>query len=164
VLTLRDDGSNIIKCHIDAAFAVHPDFKSHTGAVATLGKGAVKSISKKQKVNTRSSTEAELVATDDIIAQALWTKLFLEAQGYLVKDNVLYQDNQSAILLEKNGKASSGKRTRHLNICYFFLTDQVINNNVSIQFCPTVDMTADYMTKPLQGKKFNKFRKAIMNT
>ena len=123
VLTLRADGSNVIKWHIDAAFAVHPDFKSHTGAVATLGKGAVKSISKKQKVNTRGSTEAEIVATDEIIAQALWTKLFLEAQGYLVKDNVLYQDNQSAILLEKNCKASSGKRTRHLNIHYFFLTD-----------------------------------------
>jgi hypothetical protein len=104
------------------------------------------------------------VDTDDIIAQALWTKLFLEAKGYNVKDNVLYQDNQSAILLERNGKASSGKRTRHLNIRYFLLTDQVINNNVSIQFFPTNDMTADYMTKPLQGKKFNKFRKAIMNT
>ena len=115
-------------------------------------------------LHLRSSKEAKLVATDDIIAQALWTKLFLEAQGYLVKDNVLYQDNQSAILLEKNGKASSGKRTWHLNIHYFFLTDQVINNNVSIQLCRTDDMTADYMTKPLQGKKFNKFRKAIMNT
>jgi hypothetical protein len=44
VLTLRADGSNVIKWHIDAAFAVHPDFKSHTGSVASLGKGAVKPI------------------------------------------------------------------------------------------------------------------------
>ena len=129
-----------------------------------MGKGAIKAISKKQKVNTRSSTEAELVATDDIIGHVLWTRLFLEAQGYTVKDNVIFQDNQSAILLERNGKASSGKRTRHFNIRYFLLTDQVANNNVTIQFCPTDEMTADLMTKPLQGQKFAKFRKLIMNS
>jgi hypothetical protein len=164
VLTLSADGSNVIKWHVDAAFAVHPDFKSHTGAVATMGKGAIKAISKKQKINTRSSTEAELIAADDIIGHVLWTRLFLEAQGYAVKDNVVFQDNQSAILLERNGKASSGKRTRHFNIRYFFLTDQVANNNVTIQFCPTDEMTADFMTKPLQGQKFAKFRKLIMNS
>ena len=81
-----------------------------------------------------------------------------------MKDNVVFQDNQSAILLERNGKASSGKRTRHFNIRYFFLTDQVANNNVTIQFCPTDEMTADFMTKPLQGQKFAKFRKLIMNS
>ena len=85
----------------------------------TLGKVAVTSISRKQNLNTRSSTEAELVAVDDIMGPMLWTRLFLEHQGYLVRKNILYQDNESAILLEENGRTSAGKRSRHLNIRYF---------------------------------------------
>ena len=65
--------------------------------------------------------------------------------------------------LEMNGKASSGKCTRHLNIRYFFLTDQIEQGKVSIKYCPTDAMTSDYMMKPLQGCKFNQFRNEIMN-
>ena len=96
----------------------------------TYGGGAVQSLSSKQKLNTRSSTEAELVGADDAATKILWTKLFLEAQGIEITHNILYQDNQSAILLEKNGKRSSSKRTRALNIRYFFLTDQAKENLV----------------------------------
>ena len=147
---------------MDASFAVHPDFKSHTGAMMTMGKGAIMSISRKQKLNTRSSTEAELVGVDDIAVMILWTKLFLEDLGYLVDKNILYQDNKSAILLEENGKKSSGKRTRALNVRYFFMTDQIEKGNVSVKYCPTDDMTSDFMTKPLQGEKFRKFRREIL--
>jgi hypothetical protein len=108
---------------VDAAFAVHPDFKSHTGGVMTFG-GAAQSISRKQKLNTRSSTESEVVGADNVLVMILWTKLFLEEQGYKIEQNVLYQDNKSTFLLETNGKRSSSKRTRALNICYFFLMDQ----------------------------------------
>jgi len=63
------------------------------------------------------------VGVNDAMSMVLWTHNFLGAQGQSVTDNVLYQDNQSAILLENNGKASSGKRTRHIDIQYFFITD-----------------------------------------
>jgi hypothetical protein len=116
----RVSGSALVCWHIDAAFAVHPDFRSHTGGVMTYGRGAVQSISRKQKLNTRSSIEAELVGADDGATMILWTKLFMEAQGYEITHNILYQDNKSAILLETNGKKSSSKRTRALNIRYFF--------------------------------------------
>ena len=162
-LTLEADSTNIIRWHIDAAFGVHPDMRSHTGATMTLGKGAIQSASKKQKVNTRSSTEAELIGADDVISQVLWTRLFLEAQGYQVKDNIIYRDNQSAMKLEENGKASSGQRTRHLNIKYFFFTDMINRGEATAKFCPTDQMTADYMTKPTQGAKFMTFRREIMN-
>ena len=119
-------------------------------------------MSRKQKLNTRSSTEAELVGADDASQMIIWTKLFLEAQGYKVTENILYQDNKSAILLESNGRRSSSKRTRALNIRYFFLTDQVKKGNVCIEYCPTNDMIADYMTKPLQGQKFHQFKRLIM--
>jgi hypothetical protein len=67
-------------------------------------------------MNVRSSTEGELVAVDDAAAMILWTKQFLEAQGYNVDKNIIYQDNKSTILLETNGKKSLGKQTRALNI------------------------------------------------
>ena len=148
--------------YVDAAFAVHTDFKSHTGAVMTFGQGAIQSLSRKQKLNTKSSTDAELVGADDAAVMILWTILFLEAQGYKVERNVLYQDNKSAILLEINGKKSAGKRSRALNIRYFFLTDHVEKGNLKIECCPTENMIGDYMTKPLQGEKFRKSRKSIM--
>jgi hypothetical protein len=74
----------------------------------------------------------------------------------------LFQDNKSAILLEKNGKASSSKRTKHINIRYFFITDRVEKGDVSLVWCPTGDMVGDFMTKPLQGALFRKFRDQIM--
>mmetsp|Transcript_34004 Transcript_34004/g.65363 ORF Transcript_34004/g.65363 Transcript_34004/m.65363 type:complete len:106 (-) Transcript_34004:390-707(-) len=101
---------------VDASFAVHPDYRSHTGAVLSLGKGGVISVSRKQRLNTKSSTEAEVVGVDDASSQILWTNYFIKAQGYQINETLVYQDNQSAILLEKNGKQSSGKRTRHMNI------------------------------------------------
>jgi hypothetical protein len=114
-------------------------------------------------LNTRSSTEAELVTADDTMSSTLWTRIFLEAQGYNVKENVLFQDNKSATLLEQIGRKSAGKRSRHLNIRFSFITDQIEKKNISIDFCPTDHMIGDYMTKPLHGKKFKMFRQKIIN-
>ena len=108
-------------------------------------------------MNTRSSTEAELVGADDAATMILWTGLFMEQQGYPLNKNILFQDNKSAILLENNGKRSAGNRSRALNVRYFFLTDQVEKGNLTIEYCPTDVMWADFMTKPLQGEKFRKF-------
>jgi hypothetical protein len=162
VLTLRADDLSIVKWYVDASFAVHPDFKSHTGVAMTYGSGVPIAVSRKQKLNTRSSTEAELVGVDDGINLILWTKLFLEAQGIDIEVNKVFQDNQSAILLEVNGKRSSSSRTRALNIRYFFVTDQVEAGNISIEYCPTKEMIADFFTKPLQGETFTRFKKFIM--
>jgi Reverse transcriptase (RNA-dependent DNA polymerase) len=163
VLTLNTDDTFNIIWHLDAAFAVHNDKKSHTGATMSLGDGAIISVSTKQKVNTRSSTEAELVSIDDIISKVLWTKLFLQEQGWKVNQNIMMRDNLSSMKLETNGKLSSGKRTRHFDIKYFYITDLIERNEVTIQYCPTDSMIADYMTKPLLGAKFQRFRKDIMN-
>jgi hypothetical protein len=93
----------------------------------------------------------------------LWTRYFLEAQGYGADESIVYQDNQSAMLLEKNGRGSSSKRTRHINIRYFFVADRIASREVKVEYCPTGDMVADYFTKPLQGTLFRKFRDIIMN-
>jgi hypothetical protein len=137
--------------------------KSHTGGMMSLGKGAVYGMSTRQKINTKSSTEAELVGANDVMPQLLWTQYFLLEQGYTSTETVLYQDNKSAILLAKNGRASSSKRTRHLNIRYFFITDRIASEELTVEYCPTKEMLADFFTKPLQGALFRKLRDAIMN-
>ena len=161
LLVLSAENLQVIKWYVDAAFAVHPDFRSHTGAVAVLGQGGVITMSKKQKINTRSSTTAELVGADDASTMMLWTGLFMEAQGYKMS-TILKQDNKSTIQLENNGKESSTQRTRAMNIRYFFLTDQVKQGNLVVEYCPTGDMIGDFMSKPLQGAAFQKFRDQIM--
>ena len=129
----------------------------------TLGKGSVYSASIRQKLTTKSSTEAELVGVDDMMPMVLWTRQFMVGQGYDIKENIVYQDNQSSMLLERNGQQSSTKRTRHLNIRYFFVTDRIRANELTVEYCPTGDMWADPFTKPLQGAAFAKFRKLILN-
>ena len=86
----------------------------------------------------------------------------MKAQGYIIEKNVLFQDNKSSILLETYGRPSAGKRSRAINIWYFFVTNQVELGNIQIEHMPTDEMWADYMTKPLQGEKFRKFRTLIL--
>lgn len=131
--------------------------------VMSLGKGCPISGSWRQKLNTKSSTEAELVGVDDCMHVIVWTRNFLTDQGFKIQDNVIFQDNQSAMLLERNGRASSGRRTRHVNIRYFFVADRIKNKELRVEYCPTDDMWGDYMTKTLQGSKFKRMRGVIMN-
>ena len=102
--------------HCDAAFAFHDDFRSCTGSTFTMGDGAITSMSRKQAMNTRSSTEVEVVATDEIVSPMIWTLLFLKVQGYPIKENILDQDNKSTMLLKTNGWKRAGKCSHHLNI------------------------------------------------
>ena len=81
-------------------------------------------------------------------------KIFLEAQGYNIKDNVLFQDNQSAIKMEENEHRSCTGNSRHVNIRYFFVKDMVDKKLVQVLYCPTDKMLADFFTKPLQGSLF----------
>jgi hypothetical protein len=97
--------------------------------------------------------------------QMMWTGHFLKAQGILVVGTILYQDNKSSIFSEKNGRASSGKRARHINIRYYFVADRVASGDLRIECerCPTEDMIADYFTKPLQGTPFYMLRDLVMH-
>jgi hypothetical protein len=158
---LRADSLNVIKWWVDASFATHDDCRGHTRGTMSFGKGSITGVSKKQKINTRSSTESELVGADDMLTHIMWTRYFIEAQGFNVDESILYQDNLSAMLLEKNGTQSSSKRTKHIRVRYFFIKDRIGNGDISVKQCPTVDMVGDHFTKPLQGAHFRKFRAAI---
>ena len=163
ILVLEADSYNNLYWYIDASFGIHPDMKSYTGSVFALGKGCISGSSTKQKVNARSSTESELIGIDDKISKVIWTKKFIENQGYKVNLNIIYQDNTSTIKLMNNGKLSSGKRTRHFDIRLFYVTDLIGRKECIVKYCPTEEMVADYMSKPVVGAKYKKFRKSILN-
>ena len=163
ILRLEGDQDGKVLWWADASYATHPDMKGQTGGCMTMGKGAVITASNKQKLVARSSTECELIGVHDVLPSIIWSKNFLEAQGYPLTDVILHQDNQSSILLEKNGRLSSSKRTKHINLRYFYVTDCIKRKELQVQFCPTEDMIADFFTKPLQGQAFYRLRDAIMN-
>ncbi len=160
--TLGADNLGKLRTWVDASFAVHPDMKSHTGGVISMGTGGIACKSSKQKLNTKSSTEAEVVGASDYLPNTVWMKMFLEAQGHKVKESILEQDNESAIKLEKNGRTSAGPRSRHIDIRFFWIKDRTKDGEIEIRHCPTLQMLADFFTKPLQGALFRKFRDVIL--
>ena len=102
-LILRADSATVVKWWVDGSHAIHPNMCGHSGGCMSLGIGMPITGSSKQKLNMCSSTEMELIMADDFMPHILWMNLFLEAQDYKTLGTILYQDNQSAILLEKNG-------------------------------------------------------------
>ena len=128
-----------------------------------LGDGAVTSFSRKQKLNAKSSTQTELIGVEDALLQALWTSYFVEEQGYLLNDNIVMQDNMSAIKLENNGKASSSQKTKHINMRHFFINDKIDIREVSVKYCNTDRTYTDILTMPVQGVAFKKVLAVLMN-
>ena len=157
----QKQGINVMT-QIDASFAVHPEFKSHGGSNTSIGEGTIYAKSSKLKLNTKSSTESELVSCSDHASMGINTRNFLIHQGYKVNPVVIGQDNQSTIHLINRGRPAS-LRTRHINIRYFFLKDLIDRGEVLIKYVPTNEMIADLMTKPLQGHQFLVLRRMLLN-
>jgi hypothetical protein len=153
----------ILKWYVDGSHNVHWDCKGHAGAMFTMGEGAVSSYSRKVKLNTRSSTETELVGADMYMPEMLWSLYFMQSQGYNVEIIELFQDNKSTELLMNNGRFSSGKKTKHIKAKFFFVKDRIDAGEMKVTHCPTEEMWADVLTKPLQGKAFRLMRSKLMN-
>ena len=149
--------------HVDASFAVHPMFCSHSRGTLLLSPegGGIASGSIKQKLNIHSSTMAELVACDNFLSKIMWAKNFMEAQGIVLQSHLM-QDNQSSILLAKKGRAALGKQTRAMNVRYFAIKDHIDSGQLQIFHLKTNKMVADFFTKPLQGRNFLEFRQLIL--
>ena len=128
----------------------------------SFGKGAVYVASSKQKTNTKSFTYAELFRASDAMPKILGVHRFMEAQGYVIEDAYIYQDNESAILLEENDHKSVGKASRHVKIKYFSITDQIKGKELRVLHCPTGNMIADFFTKPSQDITFVTHRNSIL--
>jgi len=111
---LKANGSHTLIWSVDVSFAVHEDFCSHAGGTLTMGRGAIASISAKQKVNTRSSTDAEVVGIDDSMGPILWTRCFLEEQGCEVMKSI-----QRQLLHLPSGHHAADREEKH-SLSHFF--------------------------------------------
>jgi hypothetical protein len=147
---------------IDASFAVHVGAKSQSSNVIMMGGGPIFVKCGKQKIVTKSSHEAELVALSDGGSQVIWSRAFLIAQGYDMPAAIIYQDNQGTIASIMKGRPASD-RSRHVSVRYFWLKERIDSGEVDIQYLPTGEMVADLLTKPLQGDKFRELRDKLLN-
>jgi hypothetical protein len=151
-----------VDIYVDASYGTHPDGKSHTGRVISLGKCApVAASSTKQKIVTKSSTESELVGLCDSVGDGVGVAELLRSLGYDVKPIIFHQDNMSTIRMAENG-ASASRRTRHINVRYFFIKERIDTGEIRVSYLPTEEMIADLLTKPIQGRLFVKLRDRLL--
>lgn len=161
VLVLGGPSELVVRAHIDAAFGLHGDAKSHSGLVIKLGGSTIMCKSSKQKIVTKDSTEAELVALSDKMIVVLKAHEFMQSQGHVSeKAPVIYQDNMSTISLVTKG---GGKyRTKHMRVRREVVHECVTNGDVRVIYKPTGQMLADALTKPLQGTLLRGMTQGIM--
>lgn len=151
------DLSPIGYCDSDYASCI-VNRRSTSGYSFHLAGGAVSWRSKQQTSTAVSSVEAEYIAMCSATKQALWlSRLLSDLSGrpelFVIKIKV---DNQGAISIAKN--TIDNDRTKHIDVQYHFTREKFEQNKVDFEYCPTSDMVADTLTKPLLRVNFEKFR------
>jgi len=133
------------------------DRHSTSGYVFLLGKGAISWYSGKQKCVSTSTAQAEYIALNHAIKEALFLRQLRDEIGYNDEDPVtIMEDNRAALSIAKNPTFHS--KAKHIDICYHFAREAVSGGKVNLCFCGTADMVADIFTKPLARERFAKFR------
>lgn len=161
-LTFTKSNNSNLQIYADASHAIHSDSKGHSGLVIKYNDNLILFKSRKQKINTMSSTESELVCISDSISYIHnILNLFNELKINLV-NKTIYQDNMSTIKMIENEKSTS-QRTKHINNRYFLVKERIKNYKIQIKYLETENMIADILTKPLYGNLFNKFRNNLLN-
>ena len=118
---------------------------------------------KQSTVSTESRTTQGLTSfTSGYHSTLIWTRQFLEGQGYNIGPAKIYEDNTSAIKLAENGRSNSS-RTRHIAIRFFFISDRINSKEIVVEYMKTQDMIADILTKPMQGALFRRLRSLLLN-
>ena len=150
-----------IDIFIDASHGIHQNYRGQTGGCIKMGAGILHGRSSKQGLNSKSSTETELIGVSDYMPYPIWLINFYKEQGYEIKKVVLQQDNESTIRMLTNGRKSCGPKSRHIGIRFFWSTDILRSMKAEIKHCPTTRMLADFFTKPLQGTLFRTMRDVV---
>lgn len=133
------------------------DRHSTTGNVFMMAGGPISWLSQKQQVVALSTAEAEYIALSSASQEAIWLQQFLKDIGAnCAQPLTIMEDNQGAIAMTKNPVGH--KRTKHIDIRYHFVREQVQQGNLKIEYCSTKEMLADLFTKPLARGQFEYLR------
>ena len=128
--------------------------KSTSGYVFFLNGAPVSCSSKAQATVAQSTAEAEYVAANDAVREAVWLRLLLEELGLKQQGaTLLWQDNQGAIAIAKNPESHS--RTKHIDVKHHYIRQCVEEKMIHVDYCPTEKMLADIFTKPLDAQVFD---------
>ena len=139
--------------------------KSTTGYVFLWGGAAISWSSKRQSTVSTSTMEAEYVASNALVREALWLRKLRDAfvgagsRGSTRLPMQLFTDSQSA--LSQLTKPTITARSKHIDICHHFARDRVLRGDVHFSYCRTDDMAADFLTKALSTEKFKRCRELI---
>jgi hypothetical protein len=148
-----------VTTYIDASFATHPDGKSQSGCVVFLGNTLVHETCRKQKIITRNSTEAELVALSDHVEEGqLVQEFLLDISGMCdvevtEKIPIVYQDNQPTITIVTTGGGQA--RTKYMRVRGEYVKERLEAREFEVEYIKTNEMVADVLTKPLSGEGFH---------
>ena len=153
VLLLKRGQTVTLDAFVDASYGNDVGGRSRTGVVLYMAGAAIAAWTSKQKLVTKSSTEAEIVAMSDGLTQILWAREFVIDQGYELPATVVHEDNMGVIKLLAS-KRTAKQRTKHLNVRFFFATDRILSGHIVLEYVPTAMMIADMFTKPLVGNAF----------
>ena len=104
---------------------MHDNMRGRTGGCMTFGWGLIHAKYSKKKLNTKISTESEVVGASDYIPFSIWLAIYKEHQCYRVKLNQLIQDNISDMKMDKNGRNSCTGNSRHIIIRYVYVKDRL---------------------------------------
>jgi hypothetical protein len=147
---------------VDAAYGIHGNYRSHTGIVIKLGGAVVYACSRKQKLNTLSSTESQLVAICEAYCATIWIVRVGRFLGIKEEPLIFYEDNMPVInMLDRGYSASSN--SRHIDIRFFFLCDKIRNGEVIVKHVTTDKQLADVLTKAVTGGDYERMANQLMN-
>jgi len=161
-LCLRYGATNSSGGYSDADWGSGNDRKSVGGYVFLLNGGSVSWSSKKQTSIALSTTEAEYMSMTQAAKEIVWLRGLLEeleATGHIRKMSQLHGDNQGALALARNPEYHA--RTKHIDIQFHFIRELVGDEKIYLEYCPSSDMIADIMTKPLPHTAHKKLTAAM---
>ncbi|KAJ9538026.1 hypothetical protein OSB04_030759 [Centaurea solstitialis] len=142
-----------LQAYTDADYGgCNMDRKSTSGHLQFLGNKLVSWASKKQQCVSTSTAESEYVAAASCCSQVLWMQSQLRDYGLEYKKIPIYCDSKSAIAISANPVQHS--KTKHIDIRYHFLKDNVEKENIELYFVNTEYQLADLFTKALDEKRF----------
>lgn len=149
-----------LEAYTDSDWAGDPDDRrSITGYFFNLANGIISWQSRAQKTIALSSTQAEYMALSDCSRQAVWIRNLLMEIAKPVSAIPIYGDNQGSLFLA--GNEAQEKRSKHIDIRFHFIREQVQSGTVKLFFVEGSKNPADMFTKNLGHIKFYTFRRHL---